>query len=423
MLLVLLGSFICFRLIPGKGLEKRIQAIRDAGMPTTLAEWNAWYPNIPASNNAALVFQEAASHRRSRDQEFINLAIPKAGELPNQAYATHLKAHLADNQQVLEKIHAAATLPASRYPLNLTLGSALLLPHLAEIKSIAQLLRYEALHHTLEGHRDEAFRSLTTGFALVRSLREEPILISYLVRVACLAINLQALEYLLSAHPLSPAQLETLSQLLSEAEADGKRALFRGLAGERASALSYFTMSGSELQQLFTIGGPSPIHAYVFNIHRALGLRDRDLRYYLDLMEQFVAASTNSFPAAFQLSQRAGREMDQQLSTPLGKLAILTRMVIPALSKAIEKEAVMTTRLHYARIAIAVERYRQAHENSLPSTLKSLVPEFLPELPVDPIHGQPYLFLPSTERGYEISSPGASTTLKIPSLVKFIVRR
>ncbi|HOB33237.1 MAG TPA: hypothetical protein PKH32_10205 [Verrucomicrobiota bacterium] len=62
-------------------------------------------------------------------------------------------------------------------------------------------------------------------------------------------------------------------------------------------------------------------------------------------------------------------------------------------------------RVRSARTAIAVERYRRAHEESLPPALTNLVPEFLGEVPLDPFDGQPLRFV-TTPKGFIVYSIG-----------------
>ena len=61
-----------------------------------------------------------------------------------------------------------------------------------------------------------------------------------------------------------------------------------------------------------------------------------------------------------------------------------------------------------ADAAIAIERYRRKH-GKLPEKLDELVPEFLPQVPVDPFDGQPLRYL-IDEEGCRIYSIGEDDT-------------
>jgi hypothetical protein len=58
-----------------------------------------------------------------------------------------------------------------------------------------------------------------------------------------------------------------------------------------------------------------------------------------------------------------------------------------------------------SRIAVAIERYRRAHEESLPAALTDLVPSYLTEIPEDPITGKPLLYLAAAD-AYIVYSVG-----------------
>jgi hypothetical protein len=59
------------------------------------------------------------------------------------------------------------------------------------------------------------------------------------------------------------------------------------------------------------------------------------------------------------------------------------------------------------RIAVAVERYRREHGEMLPETLQSLVPAYLPSVPIDPYTGQPMRFV-KEQAGYVAYSVGSN---------------
>jgi hypothetical protein len=69
-------------------------------------------------------------------------------------------------------------------------------------------------------------------------------------------------------------------------------------------------------------------------------------------------------------------------------------------------ESETLARLEVCRVALAIERWRLAHEGRAPDTLGELTPEFTPTVPMDPFDGLPlrYKRLP---RGFIIYSIGA----------------
>jgi hypothetical protein len=60
-----------------------------------------------------------------------------------------------------------------------------------------------------------------------------------------------------------------------------------------------------------------------------------------------------------------------------------------------------------ARVAVAIERYRRDHAETMPGRLDDLVPGYLRALPVDPYSGWP-LLLRAEARSYAVYSLGAN---------------
>ena len=72
-------------------------------------------------------------------------------------------------------------------------------------------------------------------------------------------------------------------------------------------------------------------------------------------------------------------------------------------------EASLVAQVRATRTAIAVERWRLAHNSDLPDSLAQLVPDFLPLVPPDPFDGQPLRYK-KLARGYVVYSVGPDFT-------------
>jgi hypothetical protein len=411
--LVIVVAFAAFRLAPRFGLRKEMEAWRRSGLPTNGMELHDWYTAVPSEKNAANLILEAygvlvspKSKPHPNSLELPNPGIP----LPSEALAA-IEEYVVRNKAALELLGEAAKFSESRYPCNLWMGFSTLLPHLAQVKELAQLLRLEAILHSSKGDRVQAVDAVRRGFALARSLRNEPTVVSDQVRVACVWIILRSLDRILSEHQLSSEEIAVLSSDLHAAEEDGRRGLLRGMAGERAIGAAAL---GSNFQEFIGLTGraatPSPLEQLsggsMFALYKASGLHQRDIRVYLETMNSFIYAATNEFPAALQKISRAEKEMDARLKTGLGRFAIMSRMLLPALSNAYNKEAVLTAKIRATRLALMVEAHR-AKNAALPAGLE----EILGEIPNDPFDGAPLRF-ERKEVGYQIVSGGATAFAK-----------
>lgn len=412
-------SFLIFRLQSVSGAKREIEAIRSRGLPVSAIDLEAWYKPVPREKNAALAFTEAMGYVDSTvfAQPTNELFVGKGLVDPlDPQLAEEVALFIGRNAEALDLLHAAAKLPESRYPIDLTKGPATLLPHLANVKQSSRLLKWDAILHSSRGDPEQAMRSLNTGFALVRSLRDEPLLISELVRIASLSILLQGVERVINEQRLGEPDLVALSEALRQCSEDGRKAMWRAIVGERAGGISIFELSAQQLDQLSAVGaGSSPdtleeiFMVTLFRLRQATGMQDRDLAFYLGKLNEFEAALNLDYPKMLATA----RDVDDVIQTEVKEHPIrflVSRMLLPNLASAVKKEALLEARLRCAKFAIAIERFRLQKEGALPSA-HELVPAFLPHYPRDPFDDQPLLYEKLHQGGYRITSAAATADL------------
>jgi hypothetical protein len=411
--LLLVGGFIAWNLAT-PDQDARVLAIRQKGYPASLRELDDWYTHIPDSQNAALIYTNAFSQPTLTNYSGSTMAlvgetnwVPARGHLIAKDFRVELGAVLATNQNLLDLLHSAAALTNSRYPIDLKQGFNVLLPYLAKVKSAVQLLTAEALLDASNGDIEKSLAALNAAGAVSDSLAEEPLLISQLVRFASWAIISKRCELILNGAQLSDQQLNTLQTLLQSAEKPN--AMLRGLGGERASGLAVF-MGSPDQKYIFTSADsdlPPPLKdrlrtSLYIGLLKSTGLLRKDRNFYLDVMATNIAAAEAPFPERLTLAQQA----NAAAMSPPSKLMIFSRMLLPALGKAMQRDGDHTARIRTAQTAIAIERFRRAHNGELPTDLNELVPTYLPALPRDPFDGQPLRFKPRTT-GYVVYSIGS----------------
>jgi hypothetical protein len=416
---LLIFAVFALRYFPQRGVERQLEAIRAEGLPASPQELDAWYKPVQDEENQALLIVDAGKSRveAAKDADPLSgqLGSLDAGQSLSPEMEEAITDFLAANEPALALLDKAALLPASRYPIDLSLGANTLLPHLAQVKGLTQLLRVQIGQQSHLGKTNEAVRSLNTAFTLAASLKDEPLLISDLVRIACVAITMNALDRVLSEHQLNAEQLTLLSAKLAEAEATGRLALERALVGERAGSISVFNMSFAELDRLGAMSSPpsgdfgkEALRAVGYQAYRASGLRERDLSLYLETMDEYVKACKNEFPGALQEFEKAVSAQSERFSRGFAQFAVYSRMLIPALSRAALKEANLTARLRSAELALAVEHFRLDHDGSLPESLEQLAPKYLSKVPADPFDGAPLAFERLSDKGYRVTSQAAT---------------
>src|SRR5262245_40944747 len=106
--------------------------------------------------------------------------------------ATNQWSELADeleqNRDLLNQIRSVLNAPAFSFNLNYKQGFSVLLPHLAKLRGVAQRLAAAVVNDLHAGRLEEAAANLNALLRLPEVLRDEPLLISQLVRVALAAI-------------------------------------------------------------------------------------------------------------------------------------------------------------------------------------------------------------------------------------------
>jgi hypothetical protein len=319
-----------------------------------------------------------------------------------------MRDYVTENASALKALRPALQLPESRYTLSITantLANGLPNPSLSDIKGLMHLLHYETVDLVAQGKADAAFAPVRDSFALAATLRNEPFLISELLRISFVATALRSLECVLPSGKFSDQQLQEISEWLARSEADCSRSLHRAIIGERTMGLQFF----ATIKRDFATS-TSEWDRFRAVLYHGLGFHDRDLRLYLEMMQGFSIAMTNSFPAAYEQSVILDQQFQRRFSKGLGRLATLSKAVMPAIAKAAGKEAALVTGLRCARTAVAIERYRLANAGMLPNNLGELVPRYLPEMPRDAAKGEPLVFQKVPD-GYQVSSPTAAKVL------------
>ena len=331
-------AFVVLRFTQRSQTQSELAAIRQAGFPVTLEEVNSWYPLVLDEENAALIFLDATDRTIDAPAKSEYLPVvgqaewPAAGTALSPAMAKAIREYLEDNKDALEAIHRAAQLSKSRYPVDLRQGASTLLPHLAQLKKLAQLLRVEAGYQSSQGKPDAAVRAALDSFAVAHSLANEPVLISELVRMACVNIALAGLERTMTENALTDAQLRALSEKMKEAEADSRTGYVRALGGgERCMGIDFFTMPPDKLAAMLGPNSQSALPQAGFTLYRASGMSSGDFRFYMRTLREMIDAGQRPFPEALERTREATRRMDEELGTLMGKLRVISRMVLPAL--------------------------------------------------------------------------------------------
>ncbi len=302
---------------------------------------------------------------------------------------------------------AAAARSFCRFPIHYDYQPcwAILLPHLATMKTLTQLVHVRALAELEAGHSAEAYDDLLLGLRFSQSIHDEPILIDHLVRIAALAIDLQTIREGLLRHAWTDPQLAQIETNLTAVNllAEHKMAIYGELAFQ-VEGLDYFRRQGwrsNPIDLMDTSGNPSskiPPQLYPGGW------------YYQNTLTISRMLNEYALPAVDERARRVFPEMTERGTSaisamPTNGFTIFAKALLPALAKPVERSARIQTYVDCACVACALERYRLAKGN-LPETLGLLSPQFIQHIPNDVIDGKPLRYHRDPNGGYVVYSIG-----------------
>ncbi|MEN6424511.1 MAG: hypothetical protein ABFE13_04055 [Phycisphaerales bacterium] len=381
----LLGAAILYVGIISSGANRRLEALRAAGQPTTFAEL-ALLNKLPMGvENAAPVYERAfAAFVPPQDSNlpYVGKAgyTPERGVVLPEPTTRAIADCLAANTPCLALLHEAAGIATCRYDYDYTKG----FPDLSSVRSCARLLMLAAISNAVAGDADGAIARIQDGLRLADSLEKEPFLIAHLIRLAGTGIAITGLERTLSATTFTDQQLKDLDEAV--ALTAGKLDLAQVFVTERC-----FMIESVRNPALMGAGGAQT------RVLTLPGLRSQGLVDILDYMGACVEAASLPHTQRGARFREIGTKMDN-----LSMLHIAVKMLAPALTRIADLDSRTCAHLDLARTALAMERYRLA-QGRPPEQLADLVPDYLQQVPIDPFDGQPIRYR-RTEPGYILYS-------------------
>lgn len=334
-------------------------------------------------------------------------AASDAAGTASETRAAAARAVLAGLQEwgpMLEELRAAAQRPYSRFNIRYdeenTAG--ILLPHLAVLKRFVQVLCLRCCAELAAGQTNQALADLALAFRVTDAVKDEPILISVLVRMSEIRLLiLQPIWEGMLAQQWSDDQLKELQQKLSTF--DFLQEARNGFQDDRAgigNAVIDFVRKGpakrAEMVGLLdsfsdgTIGGP--LASLALGIIPSGWFYDEQVQYnriYDRCVLPLIDLSNRQVSP--ELASQKQAEVDQLCGGGPLRLVrehrLFARLIIPAVSSSVSKAARTQSDVDLAGAACALERFRLAN-GQYPEKLDQLVPTFLAKVPKDVIDGK-----------------------------------
>ncbi|MCW5557042.1 MAG: hypothetical protein KIT22_04290 [Verrucomicrobiae bacterium] len=302
----------------------------------------------------------------------------------------------------LDELDAASRQPHARFQQRFGEDVDMLLPQLAAVKKISNLLQLRCAARLAAGDTEGALADIEFNERWARALSGDPLVITELVAIAIESIGTRMAWEGLVDHRWNDAQLQRLQGLFAARRP--REDLVRAMRGERRFALAQYEgwvrntghLSGETAENL---GFPHPARSLPRGWVRQNQISL--VRYHEILAARYAQWIAGDLPAV-----QAGEDpVDQLKRERPGIYAKLTLMLAPAYARTMEKTDWLLTITRMAEIACALERYRLVHAQ-YPESLDALTPSLISALPSDPCTGKPFQYRRTGDAMYQLYSLG-----------------
>lgn len=375
LVVVLIAAHTIATVVLGYMVKMKIAAIKAKGEPVSFADLNR--EKIPDSENAAVIYMRVIKAYREpavSDRWFR----PFSKEWRKQGAATpnlwrEVGQALESQQGIIDQIEAAASRPKCRYPISLDANGLPIFSHYARMKHLEQLLSVNASYNAANGDMDEAVRSIELGFKLSESLKDDPLIIGFLVRISLIRIVSASIKKSLEYGDISESQAKYLFDLL--ADIDLHSDYENVIVGER--------VVGIEGYERIRRKGYSGIIADIPKDRYVIS--DRLLKYRL-----LGPYAGRPFSYAQELDYL--KEMSDQIEiASLPSREAMNKKSKPTFDRARGSHISCATRIAGSQILLALAAYKDRY-GSYPETLAELKSKLGWKLPEDPFSGKDFLY-------------------------------
>src|SRR6266516_227249 len=209
-----------------RAVEVARSALRQQGFKTDLSEFDFSASAEFRARTAALAFAGPHLRRPPTPEGNPELMMPVgsnaarviwqqfklASSYSGEDVWPALRESLNENRAEMDAACAAALFGTIRFDLNANAGNAMLLPHLASLKNLIQMLANRAVLELHDGNRSAAWTNLLAASRLVTAYNPEPAEVSHLVRYSCATAAFNIAWETLQAAGWTDVQLEQLQR-------------------------------------------------------------------------------------------------------------------------------------------------------------------------------------------------------------------
>ncbi len=382
LLLALLARFVLGYIAAGD-MRDALQAVAQSGDPLTFDDLDALTPAAPPQQDAARYYNAAISLMLDFNEEHLLSVYVDALQtwpptIPDKAFFDQADQALQNNRQFFNLIDQGAALPHCRFDLGIRYGFDQPLKILSRIRQAVKLNGLRTFCNAARGETESAVDSLISGLAVSRTLDLQPVLISYLVQLACQSFVWNATIDTLELVDPGDDLLARLQDAVQQA--DRPDAFTRSIRAERVVVVA--ACHKATVDNVKTPATPN--HAQAADLSQQFGFWAQPILHMMlagQLADQqrMIQAADQPFPQAYDAIKAVKTE------------SYFGALLVPSMDRTAYLTMVNLAKLRATAIAIMLERYHLAN-NSYPETLEKLIPVYADRIPVDPFSGRPLLY-------------------------------
>lgn len=367
-----------------------------------------------ATGKRANLAQWLAASRKLASESTKSAVEQTSGEAERARVASAVLERLSEYNPILDELHAASRRPHCRFNVNYDAENpvTIALPHMTVVRRACSVAQIRALAKLASGQTDAAFDDVNFMFYLTDSTKDEPTLISLLVRITNLNATIQVIWEGLVDRRWSDAHLQALQARLRSFDllGDYKRTLQAERAG-MGNGTFEFLIKSSDRSALSAVtdGQPSLLEKMILGLVPRGWFRMEQLNYNRIFDGLF-------FPTFDVATKRVYREIMVENTTAFENSTrttlqavfqhrVLARLLCPAIDACLLRLSNGQTMVDEAMIACALERHRLAN-GRFPETLDTLAPRLVATLPRDIINGEPLKYRRADDGQFVLYSVG-----------------
>lgn len=243
----------------------------------------------------------------------------------------------------------------------------MLMPNLSSLRNLTRIIGAKAYLQAEAGRPDAAWDLVLIQLRFADAQRNEPILISQLVRFASIRTSCQTIQKICEVAPPNPDQYRSIESMLSDYE--DRKPLILALDGERLLGGEWaFNILRSESPRALTSSVSEELRLgevllRLYWAFKPLSLADHAA--YVRIMGQYTESAQQPYPLS------KADTVDNKAEQMQSRLHIVTSIIIPALGRVTELSCERIAQMRITRTGLAVLQERTAR-GAFPDSLEKL---------------------------------------------------